>query len=195
MVFYHRESCSGESAFAPSVRMNRAGWYIAMECPECKVSNRESGYYEDHKLAMSDANLFEQGLPITNPRAEETLDEQLARHLKAAGVNPKPDPNNDFTALPTPMVVVRPDGAIDIRLDDQAGTSLHVRIEITPWGLIATTDTGFGSLQTEDGFLVLLPHGEHVQENMAHILAHIEETRQQEEITQAAQTVDTESMA
>lgn len=196
MVFYHKEDCNGlDSRFSPSVNKNKAGYYVGMSCPECGVSTRESGYYNTEAEAWSDYNLMVQGLPITNPRAPETEDEQLIRRLKAAGLDPKPDEENDLDVHKPAKVIITKDGEVDIKLEDPMGTVMHLRLHVTPWGLLGTTNTGFGSIVTDDGFLVIVPESDHTQasvEGLEQEMIRINEMS--EEVNQDTPNIDAESI-
>lgn len=200
-VYYHKNDCSGTDEFGlpvkfvPAVCKNKAGFYVGMECFTCHVNTRESGYYTDEPTAWSDYNLMLQGLPITNPREEETEEEVLTRHLKAAGFDPKPDDGNDWSPVKQARVVILPTGAVDIELEDPLGAKLHIRLHITPWGLLGITDTGFGSVVTEDGYLVIMPDSDHTAESQNGLIDSMAElSKAEEEVQQGAPTIDAESI-
>lgn len=196
-IFYHRSDCKGSmypSGFQPAVMKNRAGFYVGYMCEECQVHNRESGYYDDEPAAWSDYNLLVQGLPITNPREAETADEMLIRRLKEAGLDPKPDAANDPIPGKPAKILITPDGAVDIQLEDPLGAKLHVRFHITPWGLLGTTSSGFGSVVTDEGFLVIMPDSDHTAESQNGLVESIRELEESMgEVEQDTSIIDAES--
>lgn len=201
--FYHREDCPGvdefgqPAMFIPSVCKNKAGYYVAMECFTCHVHNRESGYYDDEPSAWSDYGLMIRGLPITNPREQEGEDDTMMRRLKAAGRNPKPDEGNDPLPAKPARIQVSPDGSVIISLEDPLGAAMDIRLYITPWGLIGVTNTGFGSVVTEEGVLAILPDSDHPAESQKGLMDSMRELDliSTEEVNQDTPNIDAESIA
>lgn len=195
-VYYHAQHCEGsDSRFEPAVCKNRAGFYIGMECFACHVNTRESGYYPDEASAWSDYSLKVKGLPITNPREPESEDDMIMRRLKAAGLDPKPDNENDLLPAKPAKVVITPEGAVDIELEDPLGAKLHIRMHITPWGLLGVTNTGFGSVMTEDGYMVIMPESDHVRESQNGLIDSMRELDLlAEEVEHSASDIHTESI-
>lgn len=197
-TFYHKSDCPGSMhipAFQPAVMKNRTGYYVGYLCDGCGVGNRESGYYDSEKEAWSDYELLSQGLPLTNPREPESEDETLIRRLKAAGLDPKPDESNEFDPPKQARVMITPNGEVDIEIEDPMGTRMRVRFHITEWGLLGTTDTGFGSTITDDGFLLIVPDSDHIEQTMEGLQGRMDQIRaMSEELNNSTQNIDSASM-
>lgn len=200
MIFYHKSDCKpglyDPPRFEPAVMRNKAGYYVGYMCESCQVSNRESGYYDSEPEAWSDYNLLLQGLPLTNPREEESKDDALMRRLKAAGLDPQAESDGELAPAKPAKIIVTPHGEVDIELEDPLGSRMHLRLHLTEWGLLGTTSTGFGSTTTDDGFLVIIPDSDHAQHTLEGMLQRMEEIKQvSEQVSQGTQGIDGESMA